>query len=313
MLKMLKKIFVILAAFMSLNVSAQTAPDFKSLKGKINFMIVSDLGRNGYYDQKPVAEMLGEFADQTGPEAILNLGDTHHYQGIQSVDDPLWMTNFELIYSHPELQVEWYPLLGNHEYRGNTQAVIDYSAKSRRWTMPQRYYSKSFKDGDVSLKVVFIDTTPLIDKYRKKTDTYPDAEKQDIEKQLHWLDSTLTDTNENWVVVVGHHPIYAYTDKAESERDDMRKRIDGILQKHKVDMYVCGHIHNFQHMRHKGSDIDYVVNTSGSQARKSLPTEGTIFCSGATGFSHLAVSEDSMDLYMIDRDGNVIHKIHRSK
>lgn len=310
---MLKKISIILAAFMSLTLSAQITHDFKSLKGKINLMIVSDLGRNGYYDQKPVAELLGEFAGQTGPEAILDLGDTHHYQGIQSIDDPLWMTNYELIYSHPELQVEWYPLLGNHEYRGNTQAVIDYSAKSRRWAMPQRYYSKSFKHGDVSLKLVFIDTTPLIDKYRKQPDTYPEAGKQDMKRQLEWLDSTLTSATENWVVVLGHHPIYAYTDKAESERDDMRRRVDNIMRKHKVDMYICGHIHNFQHIRHKESDIDYVVNTSGSQSRNTQPTEGTVFCNGTTGFSQLAVSKDSMSLYMIDRDGNVIHKIHRSK
>lgn len=34
--------------------------------------------------------------------------------------------------------LEWYPILGNHEYRGNTQAVIDYSKVSRRWVMNER-------------------------------------------------------------------------------------------------------------------------------------------------------------------------------
>ena len=46
------------------------------------------------------------------------------------------MTNYELIYSHPELMIDWLPILGNHEYRGNTQAIIDYSNISRRWNMP---------------------------------------------------------------------------------------------------------------------------------------------------------------------------------
>ena len=118
-----------------------------------------------------------------------------------------------------------------------------------------------------------------------------------------------------WIVLFLYrtHPIYAYADKAESERDDMRKRVDNIMRKHKVDMYICGHIHNFQHIRHKESDIDYVVNKSGSQSRNTQPSEGTVFCNGTTGFSQLAVSKDSMSLYMIDRDGNVIHKIHRSR
>lgn len=78
------------------------------------------------------------------------------------LDDPLWMTNYELIYSHPELQIPWYPILGNHEYRGNTQAVLDYSNVSRRWQMPARYYSKVFEEDGATLRVVFIDTTPLM-------------------------------------------------------------------------------------------------------------------------------------------------------
>ena len=46
---------------------------------------------------------------------------------------------------------------------------------------------------------------------------------------------------------------------------DMEKRVDSILRKYKnVGMYLCGHINNFQHIRKSGSNIDYVVNTSGS-------------------------------------------------
>ena len=94
-------------------------------KGDINIIVASDLGRNGYYDQKPVAATMGLTAEKIGPDAVLSLGDTHHYEGVQSVSDPLWMTNYELIYDHPELMVPWYPVCGNHEYRGNTRAVID--------------------------------------------------------------------------------------------------------------------------------------------------------------------------------------------
>lgn len=310
---MKQKFLTLFAAVVTLLASAQTVPDYKSLKGKINLMVVTDLGRNGYYDQKPIASLMGAVAEQTGPDAVIALGDTHHYQGIQSVDDPLWMTNYELIYSHPELQVEWYPVLGNHEYRGNSQAVIDYSAKSRRWEIPSRYYTKTFEDGGTSLRIVFIDTAPLIDKYRKKNHTYPDAEKQDMEAQLEWLDKTLGDAKEEWIIVAGHHPIYAYTDKEESERTDMQKRVDGILRKHNVDIYICGHLHNFQHIRKAGSDIDYVVNTSGSLSRAPEPVDGTVFCNGDTGISFLTASKDTLTLNMINREGKVLHKVQRHK
>lgn len=296
-----------------LSAGAQQTQDFSFVRDNLNLIIVNDIGRNGYYDQKPIAELMGSVAEQIGPEAVLALGDTHHYGGVQSVNDPLWMTNYELIYSHPELMVNWYPVCGNHEYRGNTQAIVDYSDVSRRWVMPDRYYTQVFKDGNATVRVIFLDTTPLIDKYHKKSATYPDASRQDVDAQLKWLDKTLSDASENWIVVVGHHPIYAYTDKEDSERADMQKRVDTILRKHKVDMYVCGHIHNFQHIRKPGSSIDYVVNSSGSLSREPQEIDGTVFCSGLPGFSLLSATPTNLSLQMVDNNGNIIHTVSRDK
>lgn len=283
------------------------------LTGDVKLMIGNDLGRNGYYEQKPIAELMGKVAEAVGPDAILALGDIHHYLGIESVNDPLWTTNYELMYSHPELQVEWCPILGNHEYRGNTQAVMDYSATSRRWNMPSRYYTRIFDNDGTRVKVVFIDTAPIIDKYHADTAEYPDAGRQDVDAQLRWLDRELSrDDNADWTIVAGHHPVYAQTPKQSSERTDMQKKVDPILRKHKVDMYVCGHIHNFQHIRKNG--IDYVVNTSGSLSRPDVkPTDGTVFCSGAPGFSVLTATPKALTLSMIDNKGNVIHQVTRSK
>lgn len=282
-------------------------------KRDVNLIVASDLGRNGYYEQKPVAVTMGLVAEEIGPDAVLALGDTHHYEGVESVADPLWMTNFELVYSHPELMVPWYAILGNHEYRGNTGAVLDYSGVSRRWSMPARYYSKVFEDGSTSVRVVFLDTPPLIDKYRKNNYEYPDAALQDADTQLRWLEQTLSESTEDWVVVVGHHPIYAYTDKSESERTDMQRRVDTILRRHRVDMYICGHLHNYQHINRAGSQIDYIVNTSGSKTRIPEATEGTVFCSGCPGFSVLAADENVLELTMLDGDGNPVHTVTRNK
>ena len=91
---------------------------------------------------------------------------------------------------------------------------------------------------------------------------------KDYQQQLAWIDSVLTSAKEDWIIVAGHHPIYAETPKDGSERLDMQARLDPILRKHKVDMYICGHIHNFQHVRVPGSNIDYITNSSGSLSRK---------------------------------------------
>lgn len=308
----LKNLLTLLFIFIGAVASAQIR-DYSIFDKKFNFYIANDLGRNGYYDQKPIAELMGTMGEEIGPEFVLAPGDVHHFEGVCSVDDPLWMTNFELIYSHPELMIDWYPVLGNHEYRGNTQAVLDYSRVSRRWTMPARYYTKTFEEKGATIRIVWIDTAPLIDKYRNETETYPDACRQDMNGQLAWLDSVLTAAKEDWVIVAGHHPIYAETPKDQSERGDLQKRLDPILRKHKVDMYICGHIHNFQHIRVPGSDTDYIVNSAGSLARKVKPVEGTQFCSPEPGFSVCSADKKELNLRMIDKKGNILYTVTRKK
>ena len=295
------------------NKSANTA-EWQKMKGDVTLYMANDLGRNGYYDQKTIAELMGTMAETIGPKCVLAVGDIHHFNGVASTQDPLWTTNYEQVYSHPELMLDWFPVLGNHEYRGNTQAVLDYGKVSRRWMMPARYYTKVFGKKGMTLRIVFLDTTPLIDRYQEDSTVYPDACKQDMQAELDWLDTTLKNAREDWVVVVGHHPIYAYTDKRESERTDMQKRVLPILRKYKnVAIYACGHIHNFQHIRMKGDDIDYVVNTSASLARPVQPAEGTVFCSPADGFSVISATKKQLNMYMVDKDGKTIHTITKKK
>lgn len=304
----------VLSPFLGSAQSQSLKDEWKSLERPLNFYLANDLGRNGYYDQKPIAALMGQMAETIDIECVLAAGDVHHFEGVRSVNDPLWMTNFELIYDHPELMIPWYAVAGNHEYRSNTQAVIDYSSVSARWNAPSKYYTMVMENDGVEVRIVMLDTTPLIDKYRKDTEDYHDASEQDIDAELKWLDSVLASAKEQWVIVVGHHPIYADTDKNVSERKDMQERVDKILRRHdNVDMYLCGHIHNFQHIRVKGSDIDYVVNSSGSLARDVKPVDGTVFCSGLSGFSLITADKDELSLHMIDNKGNVIHTVTRRK
>ena len=312
----LKKYMLALSlTFWAVSVSFSQTPDsWKALEKPLNFYLANDLGRNGYYDQKPIAELMGNMAENVDIECVIAAGDVHHFEGVRSVNDPLWMTNYELIYSHPELMIPWYAILGNHEYRGNTQAVIDYSKVSARWNVPSRYYTFAMENDGVTVRFVMVDTAPLLDKYREDTEKYPDACKQDMNKQLNWVDSVLSAAKEDWVLVVGHHPIFAETGKDDSERLDLQKRLDSILRKHaNVDMYLCGHIHNFQHIRKTGSNIDYVVNTSGSLSRKVKPVDGTKFCSSDTGYSLISADKKVLNLHMINKEGKVIYTVTRNK
>lgn len=314
MLTLRKSLLMLMLAVITVASVAQTSEEWKTLEKPLNFYLANDLGRNGYYDQKSIAELMGRMAENVDIECVIAAGDVHHFEGVRSVNDPLWMTNYELIYNHPELMIPWYAILGNHEYRGNPQAVIDYTNISGRWNMPARYYTFVLENDGITIRMVMVDTAPLIDKYRKDSQKYPDACKQDINQQLNWIDSVLTSAKEDWVIVVGHHPIFAETGKDDSERLDLQKRLDSVLRKHaNVDMYLCGHIHNFQYIRPKDNKIDYVVNTSGSLSRKVKPIEGTQFCSDESGFSLITADKKELKLHMINKTGKVIYTVKRNK
>lgn len=312
---------LIVVSFVLLNISmsifAQNTGTFTPITVNpkaYNFMIANDMGRNGYYDQKAIAEQMGEWAGKAHIEFVAAAGDIHHFNGVASINDPLWMTNYELIYKHPELMLNWYPVLGNHEYKGNTHAVLDYSKVSRRWVMPSRYYTKVETVNDsTSIRLVFVDTAPMIDKYRNNNEEYPDACKQDYKDQLHFIDSVLSVSTEKWKVVIGHHPVYAQTLKDEDERTDMQVRLDPLLRKYKVDFYVCGHIHNFQHIKKKKSPVDYIVNSSASGSRPVEAIEGTQFCSGKSGFALCSATYSDLTLTFIDVSGNPIYSYKRTK
>ena len=93
-----KNIITLFMALFVVTVSfAQTPESWKTLEKPLNFYLANDLGRNGYYDQKPIAELMGNMAENVDIECVIAAGDVHHFEGVRSVNDPLWMTNYELI------------------------------------------------------------------------------------------------------------------------------------------------------------------------------------------------------------------------
>lgn len=299
------------------SVVPQDIDALSALDGNFTFMIASDLGRNGYYDQQQVAEMMGVTVRVTDLEFVAAIGDVHHFRGIQSVNDPLWQTNYEWIYKHPELMLPWYPLLGNHEYEGNTQAVVDYTNVSRRWDMPAKYYSKTYKATDnTEVLILWIDTPRLIDKYRNSLEEHPDAGKVSMEEELEWVETTLKESDAKWKIVMGHHPIYAGTYKTDSERTDLQERLLPILDKYDVDISIGGHIHNFQHIKVEDSNIDFFVNTSASQTReiddKHL-MDGQLFTSSDSGFTLCTVYDNELVIFFINKEGKIIYQYSRTK
>src|SRR5262249_27146044 len=156
--------------------TAQVASDTMTLRippGALNFLAMGDWGRQGEYNQKAVAEQMAVTAKAMDAQFVLALGDNFYPSGVQSVNDPQWRTSFEDIYSAHALNVDWYVALGNHDYRGNPQAEVEYSNVSRRWRMPSRYFTvrQALGNGEYA-QFFIIDTSPFIKEYRLEPDKY---------------------------------------------------------------------------------------------------------------------------------------------
>jgi hypothetical protein len=283
----------------------------KKEKGALNFFIVSDWGWNGFKAQQEVADQMARSAEKTEPSFVVSCGDNFQVQGVASVQDPLWITNYENVYKSVYLQCDWYPVLGNHDYRGNTQAQIDYSKISRRWRLESRYYTMVRRVNDsVSARFIFLDTSPFVTDYYHKPGM-PDIPLQDTAAQLAWLRDVLANSKEQWKLVFGHHPVLS-GGKTHGSTPELIERFRPLFEKYHVQVYFSGHDHDLQHLKEKGGSVDYIVTGTGGEPRPTGRIEQTIYSASMPAFSTVSLWGDSIRVRFVDSKGKVEYGMQRS-
>jgi hypothetical protein len=289
-----------------------TLVDYISAPG-LRFYIVSDWGFNGYYNQPEVADLMVKTAEFASPKFMVSCGDNFQTNGVRSTSDPLWKINFEDVYKHPVFNVDWFPVLGNHDYKGSTQAIIDYSKISRRWNMPSHYYTITKEVNDsVSVRLIFIDTPALLLEYRNNTDEYPDATRENPLVQLNWLKNVLSKNTDNWTFVFGHHPLYSASPK-HGDTNELISMLKTTFDQYKVDFYICGHDHDFQHLKPSGSYTDYFVTGTCGKIRKTGKDENTLFSISKPGFTMVSIDSTQARIQFVGTPDNVIYKFVKNE
>ena len=174
----------------------------------LRFLVMGDWGRNGYTNQTPVARAMGRTAEDSDADFVVALGDNFYPNGVRSVQDPQWRSSFEAVYTNPSLMRDWYVVLGNHDYHGNTQAEVGYTQISRRWNMPARYYElhKKIKGDPAGADLFFLDTSPFQSKYYGNETNAGGVIGQDTAAQRRWLDSALSASQATWKLVFWSSP-----------------------------------------------------------------------------------------------------------
>lgn len=308
----MKRIIILLMlCIFGAQVSAQTKLPHLP-KNNLNFILISDSGMKDAKHREiasSAASVMAEIIMENKIGFVAVAGDPIHDNGVQGVGDPEWKFKLEDIFADKALHsVPWHAVPGNHEYKGNPDALVEYSQVSRRWHTPARYYSmeKKLKRTKDEVLLVFLDTTPLV---KKRRDLFPEKITPDYpQREMEWFDSTLAASDALWKIVIGHQPVYASTYKSLQERIDIQNTVNPILVKNDADVYVCGHVHSFQHIIVEGCSVNYVVNSATGRSRDVENIEGTRFCADEQGFTVFSVGKDKIDFWFIrSSDGNVIY------
>jgi tartrate-resistant acid phosphatase type 5 len=305
-------LLILVFSFISISVFCQnpsvtdtttTTPKKKALR----FTVFGDWGRNGEDNQRETANEMGIVLTGFKPAFIASLGDNFYPSGVRSTRDHTWLASFEDIYTAHSLQTDWYVVLGNHDYKGNPQAEIDYTDVDRRWNMPARYYSRILFIGDDTTQgvlLVFIDTTPLLSEYYESSEHHVVG--QDTAAQRIWLEKTLAEApaSVKWKFVFGHHPLWTGGNRMKSrESIELKKLLRPIFEKYHVDAYFAGHEHNLQYIKPDGY-TNYFVSGAGSETTPViLHPEGGKFAKSINGFMDVTIMTDQMEVSVISYKG----------
>jgi UDP-2,3-diacylglucosamine pyrophosphatase LpxH len=277
----------------------------------LHFIVMGDWGRNGENYQKEVADGMGKAAHDLDASFVVATGDNFYPYGVASAQDYQWISSFETIYTAQSLHVKWYPVLGNHDYLTNPDAQVAYSSISSRWTMPSRYYSKTFTiNGDTAQKVlmVFIDTDPIEKQLRGQQHDSIKYPAGAVETQLQWIEQQLSQSKATWKIVVGHHPLYSGGWRANiQDTKNMRAFLEPVFRKHKVEVYISGHEHHLEYTKPPGN-THYVISGSASESRPAALNEnGGQFTAAKQGFATFSVTAKEILVQFIDYTGAVIN------
>jgi hypothetical protein len=276
----------------------------------LDFFVISDWGDNGSPGQMKVKYEMERIAGIMDIDFIISCGDNFHNTGVGSMEDPLWQSNYVNVYNDSSLLVPWYAALGNHDYMGDPDAQVDYSGISDYWNMPARYYSFSQKiDQYNTVRFIVLDTYGLLSEYK----ILPDTSKYHFIPQYAWLEGLLSESDEKWIFIVGHHPVFSAGPFHDDDVALMKKLLKPVLDMYKIDFYFSGHDHVFEHAKETGMPTNYIVSGAGAYPGPAGAESTTLFSRSALGFTYVSLSGNKAELYFITSDDKIIYSYVKTK
>lgn len=257
----------------------------------LEVLIYGDAGKGSPEQQWTADEMSVYVSDVNNDiDFIINLGDSFYEEGVTSVTDSKWNSRFESVFDPAILNMPFFSILGNHDYRGNIDAQLEYiSPFNDRWQMPSRYYSvKRTLPDSTEIEFLLIDTESLL---------YGDAE------QLNWIADQLKNSTARWKIVAGHRPLFSYG--AHGFNGSLIPRMQPILN-NKADIFISGHEHDIQILGPL-NEVYYIISGSAGASRNTGIGDLTVFATNRIGFITFLISYNQIICRVIESNSGVIY------
>ena len=288
-------------------------PDMDPPGVMIRFVAIGDQG-TGSETQRNVGAAIGTVcASLGGCDFGLLLGDNFYNSGVDSVDDSLWVTNFEVPYGN--LGFPFYASLGNHDLGGDGLGIdldqnkanyqIDYGAMNPQWIMPSRYYD--FTIGPAHF--VALDTTKIFF--------------GDDSNQRQDVPGMIANAGNNWRIAFGHHPYYSNGPHGNAGTYEgipaninpipyvSGEEVQSFMEDHicgQVDFYICGHDHSRQDLVPDCQGTQFIVSGAGAKTTELEGNNPAHFESDVEGFLLAEVTDTTFLIRFYDEAGVMNHE-----
>jgi tartrate-resistant acid phosphatase type 5 len=270
----------------------------------VHVLVLGDFG-TGNRTQFDVAQVIADYHHSEPFDVALTVGDNFYNAGVASATDPIWAARFEKPYN--SLGIKFFATLGNHDYSGSATSQVDYTKPEGAWQMPLNYYTYTagpvqFFALDTALDSGAFDKPPT----GLAADTW--------KEELKWLaDQLKRKTNAKWRIAYGHRPIYSTG--WHGDTPFLQSDLLPVL-KDKIDVFLCGHDHDLEHLTDDKSRIEFFVSGGGGGSLRPLrhKTQGkSQFFVNTHGFMDLTADDKNLKANLINARGTIVHSASLAK
>jgi tartrate-resistant acid phosphatase type 5 len=232
------------------------------------------------------------------------------------VNDPLWKNYYEDVYrgfESPKLrELDWFCVLGNHDWIKNPIAQIEYNKLNPKWNIQMNYTKEIQFSQTLKAQMIFMETSRYFELERNRV---PKLQNYSASEMTDWLRKTLEEGDGKyvWRFVYGHYPFYSSGHYGDVGHTNMTV-VEDLLVKHKVDAYFSGHQHILQHLEvpYKDHKVQYFISGAGGQTisndiRNPNHTYNVFARGREEGFMIHTLNHRESKVEVIGKEGQIIH------